>query len=380
MKNTHTHFFLTALFALLLNSANAQITNNFSSDTESWLSICDGTGTAPAITYHATHGNPTGCIFGTDVPGGSGVWYFSAPSTYSGDLTDSYAWFLKFDIKQNAPGGAFNDEDVIIVKTDGTRIVYDCTSNPGSTYSSYSVQLKETGWRHNTIAGAAVSYATMQDYLGNVKNIYIRGDYSSSNSETAWLDNVKLESYPVMLPVELTAFNGTANDNTTQLDWTTATETNCLGFQIEKRTSNALVFDSIGYIGGNGTTTLTHHYTFTDNELYEKVYYRLKQMDIDGTISYSDVISLAPQNEIKKTIQIFPNPASNVIHITAEVGDHISGVELRDVNATLLYALNNQVENLSTVSIQVADFPAGSYYVIVATEKSNQTYPVLLFK
>ncbi len=96
------------------------------------------------------------------------------------------------------------------------------------------------------------------------------------------------------IPVELTSFNADVNENGITLKWETATESNNLGFDIERSTNN-IRFDKIGSVKGKGTTTEVQQYSFKDADITTgkgKAYYRLKQVDFDGASSYSDVIEV----------------------------------------------------------------------------------------
>jgi len=96
----------------------------------------------------------------------------------------------------------------MLVKSDGTRIVYNTSSNPSSVaWSSYAITLTETGWTYTNLAGAAVSYTDFMDFLATFAVIKIRGDYSTSTSESTWMDNVILATPPI-LPIELSTFTG----------------------------------------------------------------------------------------------------------------------------------------------------------------------------
>ena len=77
-----------------------------------------------------------------------------------------------------------------------------------------------------------------------------------------------------------------------QLQWSTATETNNQGFEIQRGTNNRDLV-TVGFVKGNGTTTETQSYTYVDNtELSGTVYYRLKQLDLNGKYEYSKVVEV----------------------------------------------------------------------------------------
>ena len=93
------------------------------------------------------------------------------------------------------------------------------------------------------------------------------------------------------------------------LNWATATETNNKGFEIEKSLDNK-IFNSIGFVEGKGTTLKKTTINLLINNLRnEKCYYRLKQIDLDGTFKYSKTIDVdySVPNEFSLS-QNYPNP------------------------------------------------------------------------
>ena len=123
-----------------------------------------------------------------------------------------------------------------------------------------------------------------------------------------------------VLPVELESFKGSVDNGKVFLSWLTATETNNLGFAIERSTDNKS-YNSVGFIKGNGTSTHKNNYSFTDvNVSGLKYYYRLKQMDFDGTFSYSKVIEIdliAPTEFA--VYQNYPNPFNPTTNIAFDL-------------------------------------------------------------
>lgn len=112
-----------------------------------------------------------------------------------------------------------------------------------------------------------------------------------------------------IVPVELKSFVAVSNGNKVQLNWTTATELNNKGFEIQ-RSGIDEQFVTIGFVNGNGTTTNGQSYSYTDNNLTQgKYFYRLKQVDFDGSFEYSEVIEaeiIAPS--VFSLEQNYPNP------------------------------------------------------------------------
>ncbi|MCK7518965.1 MAG: hypothetical protein MZV64_15195 [Ignavibacteriales bacterium] len=94
--------------------------------------------------------------------------------------------------------------------------------------------------------------------------------------------------------MELVSFNASASGSVVNLSWTTATELNNNGFSIERQTGSSN-WQTIGFVKGSGTTTAINNYNFADrNILSQTIYsYRLKQIDFDGTFSYSKVVQVS---------------------------------------------------------------------------------------
>jgi hypothetical protein len=112
-----------------------------------------------------------------------------------------------------------------------------------------------------------------------------------------------------VLPVELAAFTATANRMNADLHWSTATEVNNYGFEIERRQTET--WAKVGFVSGAGTSNAPRDYSYTDNNLPAGRYaYRIKQVDNNGAFSYHGSveveIGLAPQEFA--LLQNYPNP------------------------------------------------------------------------
>ena len=120
-------------------------------------------------------------------------------------------------------------------------------------------------------------------------------------------------TYEYVVPVELTSFTATANETDVTLNWSTVTETNNQGFDIERASSSNTPgqgWEKIGYVAGFGTTTEPKSYSFTDSKISDGVYtYRLKQIDLDGSFKYSDEVKVEVTSPLEFALeQNYPNP------------------------------------------------------------------------
>lgn len=99
-----------------------------------------------------------------------------------------------------------------------------------------------------------------------------------------------LSSIAAPLPIELISFEGNCKNSNVDLTWTTASETNNDFFTIEKQTEGSK-FKAIGTVKGAGNSQIIKNYSFTDPESSsQENFYRIKQTDVNGRYSYSDVI------------------------------------------------------------------------------------------
>lgn len=118
----------------------------------------------------------------------------------------------------------------------------------------------------------------------------------------------------LLIPVELSSFNVTPRaDGSMLLNWQTETETSNLGFEIER--GDGEQFERVGYISGHGTTNETQRYSWIDTAPISTrndgiVYYRLRQIDTDGTFAYSEMRPAEIHPLVIGLEQNYPNPVT----------------------------------------------------------------------
>ena len=124
------------------------------------------------------------------------------------------------------------------------------------------------------------------------------------------------------VPVELSAFSAMNEGNQIRLEWTTQSESNNLGFNVE-RSLDQESFSKIGFVPGNFTTSTPKFYTFVDSDLEVGTYfYRLKQLDTNGAFEYSPVVTAAISAPTAFVLhQNFPNPFNHETKILYELAE-----------------------------------------------------------
>jgi len=177
-----------------------------------------------------------------------------------------------------------------------------------------------------------------------------------------YVDDIAIMVYGT-IPVELTSFTANVVGGKTKLEWQTASELNNSGFEVERCALSAerQAWEKIGFVNGNGTTTEINNYSFVDGELLtQKTYYRLKQIDFDGTFSYSDEVEVGVNAPNKFSLeQNYPNPFNPVTTIRYSIPSvTLSGVEGSRVQLKIYDVLGNEVATLVD-----EEKPVGSYEV-----------------
>jgi hypothetical protein len=180
-------------------------------------------------------------------------------------------------------------------------------------------------------------------------------------------DYLSIAAAQVPLPVELTAFSVSEINNKIHLRWETMSETNNKEFQIE-HASDGKTWEKVGVIDGKGTSLELSHYEFlhefpTDGENY----YRLKQVDYDGTFEYSKIISISSSDY--QEFVIFPNPTSEKIRLK---GITEGKIIIFNTSGEIV-----QEEEISSEEIDISALPTGIFFIRVSNEKQTFSKRIL---
>jgi hypothetical protein len=200
--------------------------------------------------------------------------------------------------------------------------------------------------------------------------------YGASNSAgTLRIDQLDVFGSNV-LPVELTKFSSINNVNSLTLFWSTNTEFNNHYFSIEKSVKD-FTFYEMGRIMGNGTSLTSNHYSFTDHSPQPGTnYYRLKQVDFNGTYTYSKVISVEFRPERK--ISIYPNPLQGT-ELTLQL--NVADFDTDEVTLELFDQVGRLVRRLfvpisSKATAEIGALPAGFNVARVIAGNIVETMPL----
>ncbi|MCG9879419.1 MAG: T9SS type A sorting domain-containing protein [Bacteroidia bacterium] len=174
------------------------------------------------------------------------------------------------------------------------------------------------------------------------------------------------------LPVEFTSFKGIAKDNANILSWSTGSETNNKGFEIE-RSENAQDFESIAFVKGAGNSQKLVQYNFIDKTASAKTnFYRLKQVDFDGSLEYSEIISITSENE---SVSVTPNPFNDVISIESNGENKHIVAEIIDLSGRTKISLEGNTNQALQLNTQ--ELKTGVYFLRISNGESVQTKRII---
>ncbi len=264
---------------------------------------------------------------------------------------------------------------------------FNCTDTEGWTTISINSGTSITG-----------KVAFIIETTGN----YIRCDQSVSNSNGDWnywpgdawyhysdwtTDEVNAIKVTVTtenpVPVELVAFNAKVDKKKIKLIWTTATENNNYGFEVERAEKGN--WEKIGFVQGAGNSNSSKSYSFVDEEIAEEnIAYRLKQIDFDGKFKYSEEIEVSSLIPNKTQLeQNYPNPfnPSTTISYMLAAKENVS-IKVFDIlgNEVATLVNENHEPGKYTVDFDASKLSSGIYFCRLIAGSKVKTMKMQLIK
>jgi hypothetical protein len=242
------------------------------------------------------------------------VWIEGPDTLYKGETAEYHIYLTGGPMVK----GGFNVAarfSTFTATDPGTEILNgELTHNQARIFTGDTVS-----WYFNFTASDSLDWDTLYSVANSVN-----GD-GIPNTADRWNFG---PNFPVRLlddvPVELLSFNAASSNGSIVLTWTTSTETNNKGFEIQrsqKSASKSRNWERIGFVEGNGTTTLTHQYSYSDNNnISGKIYYRLKQIDFNGAYTYSQAVEVISSPLNFSLEQNYPNPFNPSTNLSFVIG------------------------------------------------------------
>jgi len=181
------------------------------------------------------------------------------------------------------------------------------------------------------------------------------------------------------LPVEMTSFSSAVNRNNVSLNWSTATETNNSGFDIERKLIGATDWVRAGNVAGSGTTSEARSYTFSERASTGNYNYRLKQIDFNGNHAYFSLINevIVGVPSAYALSQNYPNPFNPTTKIDYDLPyDGKVSITLYDLTGREVSKLVNEVKTAGyhTVQFNGSNLSSGMYFFRISAEGNNNSF------
>lgn len=180
----------------------------------------------------------------------------------------------------------------------------------------------------------------------------------------------------IPLPVTLGEFSATINNNhSVYLEWKTYSEVNSKEFDIE-RSIDGVNFETIHITTAAGNSIAVKDYSYNDNNLPQKLilYYRLKQVDINGQYQYSKVLLLKFKAGNFYINKIYPEPASGIVHIdvtnvSGATNCTLSFISINGATVKKSVMILNKGDNI--IDINISSLPKGVYFIKINSEETE---------
>jgi hypothetical protein len=179
-----------------------------------------------------------------------------------------------------------------------------------------------------------------------------------------YINNQVILSNITALPVELTDLRAIPLEKTVQLRWNTASEVNNKGFFVE-RSTDAQHWQDLDFVPGSGNSTAVNHYHFEDvNPPLGTLYYRLRQTDLDGRFSMSNIVTVV--RESTPGIQsVYPSPTSGALRVSyfSKNDDELRLQLLRTDGALVQQMWVSVANGVNTLELDLSTLPVAQYYL-----------------
>ena len=242
------------------------------------------------------------------------------------------------------------------------------SSTPSTSTGTYTATLYNTAGTY-TNSGGASSWTVMKKPSAGSWML----DGSCSTSTVSQVSRVGMSGFSdfgtaqstEILPVELLSFTANATDHGNHIEWITASEFNNDYFSLEK-SADAKEFVEISKQEGALNSLEEHHYQYTDTHPLSGInYYRLRQVNLDGSDSYSKIVSLENKFPSPEMSPVHPNPTTGTL--TFEVSTLEGGVaslHVIDLFGKMVYSTDHQLTSgLNTVDLDLSGLNKGIFFM-----------------
>lgn len=316
---------------------------------------------------------------------GGSVWVTNLSGNYTDNTT---AWLFTPNYNFGATGTytlRFYRKNNMEIGYDGLRVEY--STNKGDTWTGLGVVA--ANWYDFANTGGGTAFPAGQAFFNATQSAFTLAEYAVSflagNPNVAFRfvfrsdqiingPGVAIDDFEIIgpsnipLPVTLGAFTGAYKGDHNLLQWTTLSELQNEGFYVE-RSADGKSFGELGFVEGAGNSTKVINYKFRDENLLPQMvaYYRLRQVDMDGTEAFSRAIAIRQSKEGDGGLNVFPVPAGDQLNLLfGSGGTHDADIRIFTLGGQLVYSQRIRFEGvLFNLPLRTAGLAAGAYLLRV---------------
>jgi hypothetical protein len=249
-----------------------------------------------------------------------------------------------------------------------------------STTGSSPLRLTHNAPKVFTAGQVSWTFNWVAPTTGSGVRFYLAGNASNNDNDETVGDAIYTNSQ-LTIPVELMSFEAKSADKSVKLTWKTASERNNRVFEIERNVGNtADKFEKIGEVKGLSNTFGISNYDFVDNAPQaDKVnYYRLRQVDFDGTSTFSKVISIGV-SLASKAFKVYPNFVSRGLSIQIETDNSAAATfVIMDISGKIVQSIKKAAYTEGSF-FSTSDLPTGRYFIRSTGSLIPQTNTFIVF-
>jgi len=271
----------------------------------------------------------------------------SATVTDASNIYDTYQWL----VNRNDGSGYVAADTIITVPGFNASVTHTYTSKVALPTPLTSAS---AGWSYKLILGTTAADISSPTCYFTDSNVLVLTNTCS-----------------IILPIKLVSIKAVQlNQNSGEVNWIVASQNNVSEYIVQKSTDGK-TFYYVTTVTANNNSNAS--YTAEDDDLYTGGlnYYRVEEVDEDGSVHYSQVVTLNPAPNTNTTIEIYPNPVVNDLYLSKPQNTVIKSAFIIDAIGQTLMEVNDF--NNFTNSIQLNNLPTGFYELKVIDSKNQVT-------
>ncbi|WP_426490744.1 T9SS type A sorting domain-containing protein [Hymenobacter sp. 102] len=260
--------------------------------------------------------------------------------------------------------------DMIVGNQDGTLYRAEQTAAGAATFTALALI---TDGNNTALDVGAFSAPSLTDVDGDgYLDLLVGNDIGTVYQ----LEQIVSDTRP--LPVTLTSFTGAAITAGNQLRWTTAQEVNSARFVVE-RSADGVSFQPVGTLAAAGNSSGTRTYQYLDATTLRTAYYRLRQVDTDGTTAYSSVVVVTRAAAVVSSALAFPNPFEAELRVALPAGSDAQpvAVSLTTLAGQTVYSRQLPLSSVAQTLPGLPELKAGTYVLRLTTAAGSSSQRVV---